>query len=114
MLKLIILTLFKESYLLLVNSYGFLVHPYLTLKRIGRDRSQIAIFFSLWLGVWLGTLLIVGLTIFLMPHFFPNLIWFKNLGFGLGIASFAFLLFFTFYLFYWFLKVRKNFYESGT
>ena len=102
--KLFILTLLKEGYLLLANSYGFLIHPYLTLKKISRDQSQMAIFVSLWLGGWLGIFLILGLTVFLIPWIFPWLEWLKNLGLGLSLLGTAFLLFFAFYLLYWIQK----------
>lgn len=37
----------------MANTYGFLFHPYLTIKRISSDRSQISIFTTLWLVSWL-------------------------------------------------------------
>lgn len=85
----------------MANSYGFIAHPYLTLKRIGKDRSQLAIFGSLWLGAWLGIVIFVGLTAVLVPHFFPRFFWIKKIGLGLGAMGMFFLAFFTLYLFYW-------------
>jgi len=102
--KLFILTLLKEGYLLLANSYGFLIHPYLTLKKISRDQSQMAIFTSLWLGAWLGILMFIGITLLMIPNFFPQLKHFKNFGLGLSLAGIIFLLFFAFYLLYWIQK----------
>lgn len=82
------------------NSYGFLIHPYLTLKRVSGDRSQMAIFASLWLGAWLG-IAIFGVFAFIIYRFFPELVLLKNFGMGLGIFGTVFLLIFTFYLVYW-------------
>ncbi|MGB9706510.1 MAG: hypothetical protein ACPLXP_00335 [Microgenomates group bacterium] len=92
----------KEGYLLLANSYGFLVHPYLTLKKLSRDRSQTAIFLSLWLGGWFGVLLLVGLS-FLVSWFFPHFNLLKRIFLGMGAVGAFFLLFFSFYLGYWIL-----------
>jgi len=92
----------KEGYLLLANSYGFLVHPYLTLKKISRDRSQAAIFGSLWLGAWVGVV-IVFLLLNLVDKFFPALVIFAKWGFLLVKLTAAFLLIFSLYLGYGFL-----------
>jgi len=77
-----------------------LVHPYLTLKKISRDRSQIAIFGSLWLGAWLGMMMIFGL-LWLVLRFFPSLAIFTKWGFLLAKIGLIFLLLFSFYLGYW-------------
>jgi len=90
----------KEGYLLLANSYGFLVHPYLTLKKISRDRSQAAIFGSLWFGAWVG-IVIVFLLLNLVDKFFPALTIFAKWGFLLVKFTAIFLLFFSLYLGYW-------------
>jgi len=102
------LTIIKESYLLLANSYGFLVHPYLTLKKISRDRSQMAIFMSLWLGAWMGILF--SLSVFwLIGKFLPSLAIFAKWGILLVKIGAIFLLFFSFYLGYWvFIFWRKK------
>ena len=102
------LTCLKEGYLLVTHSYGFLTHPYLTLKRLKRDRSQVAIFISLWLGAWLGVFLLLAL-FWLLGRFLPPVQILAKLGiYGVGFLG-AFLLFFTFYLLYW---LRMYFKES--
>jgi len=90
----------KEAYLLLANSYGFLVHPYLTLKKISRDRSQIAIFGSVWFGAWLGVGIVFCL-LWLVEKFLPSLAIFAKWGILLTKAGVIFLLLFSFYLGYW-------------
>jgi len=95
------LTIIKESYLLLANSYGFLVHPYLTLKKISRDRSQIAIFGSLLFGGWVGVGIVFCL-LWLVEKLFPPLAIFAKWGVWLAGAGTIFLLIFSFYLGYWF------------
>jgi len=90
----------KEGYLLLANSYGFLVHPYLTLKKISRDRSQTAIFLSLWIGVWFGMAVVFCFFHFL-DKFFPHLAIFAKWGILLVKIGAIFLLLFSFYLGYW-------------
>lgn len=87
----------------MANSYGFLVHPYLTLKKISRDRSQLVIFTSLWLGAWSGVLIFWILAV-LIFYFFPQFVLLKRLSLGLGFLGAVFLLFFTFYLVYWLRK----------
>jgi len=95
-----LLTVFKEAYLFLANSYGFLVHPYLTLKKIRRDRSQTVIFGSLWLGSWLGAA--IAFCFFrLIDSFFPSLVIFARWGTLLVKIGIIFLLFFSLYLGYW-------------
>jgi hypothetical protein len=84
----------------LANSYGFLVHPYLTLKKISRDRSQAVIFGSLWFGAWLGTAMIFGF-LWLILKFFPSLAIFIKWGILLASIGAFFLLLFSFYLSYW-------------
>lgn len=84
----------------MANSYGFLTHPQLTFNKLRRDRSQMAIFGSLWLGGWLGILAIAGLG-FLISWFFPPFNWVKKLGLGISFIGAIFLLFFTVYLVYW-------------
>jgi len=106
--------LVKESWLLLTNSYGFLAHPYLTLTRLRRDRSQIAIFFSLWSGTWLAMVLFFGIIYFLTPRFLPEFPRLRIFGLGmLGIGT-IFLTLFTLYLFYWLMiwQKRKKIYGS--
>jgi hypothetical protein len=98
--RLFLLTLLKEGYLLLANSYGFLFHPYLTLKKISRDRSQMAIFASLWMGGWLG-ILILGIFAILIYYFFPQFSLLKKLSLALGVLGGIFLSLFTGYLLYW-------------
>jgi len=104
--RLFLLTVLKEGYLLLANSYGFLVHPYLTLKKISRDRSQIAIFGSLWLGAWIGILLVLA-TFWLIEKFLPPLAILAKWGVLAVGAGAVFLLIFSFYLGYWVLKFKK-------
>jgi len=84
----------------LANSYGFLVHPYLTLKKLSHDRSQAAIFGSLWLGAWFGVV-IVFLLLNLFAKFFPAWTIFAKWGFLLAKVGAAFLLIFSLYLGYW-------------
>lgn len=98
--KLLLLTIIKESYLLLANFYGFLAHPYLTLKKISRDRSQMAIFGSLWFGAWLGIAIIFCL-LWIVLKIFPSLAIFTKWGFLLAKIGAFFLLLFSFYLGYW-------------
>jgi len=90
----------KEGYLLLANSYGFLVHPYLTLKKISRDRSQAAIFGSLWFGAWLGVGIILCL-LWSVEKLLPSLAIFVKWGFLLAKVGAVFLLIFSLYLGYW-------------
>jgi hypothetical protein len=47
----LLLTLIKESYLLLANTYGFLVHPQRTYRKLRKDRSQMALFTTLGFSV---------------------------------------------------------------
>jgi len=96
----LLLTALKEGYLLLANSYGFLVHPYLTLKKISRDRSQLAIFGILWAGAWFGIVIVFCLFWFI-EKFFPSLMIFAKWGILLAKAGIIFILLFSFYLFYW-------------
>jgi len=96
----LLLTVLKEGYLLLSNSYGFLIHPYLTLKKISRDRSQTAIFGGLWFGAWLGVAMVFCL-FRLVDKFFPSLAIFAEWGILLVKLGAIFLLFFSFYLGYW-------------
>ncbi len=84
----------------MANSYGFLVHPYLTLKKISRDRSQMAIFVALWFGGWMGVLLIVGLG-FLIARLFPQFSLLKRIFLMVAIFGGVFLFVFTAYLIYW-------------
>jgi hypothetical protein len=106
--KLLLLTVLKEGYLLLANSYGFLVHPYLTLKKISRDRSQAAIFGSLWLGAWLGVGIVFCL-LWSVEKLLPSLAIFVKWGFLLAKVGAAFLLIFSLYLGYWvFVFLRKK------
>jgi len=70
------------------------------LKKISRDRSQLAIFMSLWLGAWLGIAMIFCL-FRLVDKFFPPLAIFTKWGFLLAKAGAFFLLLFSFYLGYW-------------
>jgi len=91
----------------LANSYGFLFHPYLTLKRVSHDRSQLAIFALLWLGGWLGVLLL-GILAFLICLFFPQFVLLKKASLGLGFLGAIFLSFFTFYLLYWNQKWKQS------
>ncbi|MGB9911504.1 MAG: hypothetical protein ACPLKP_02760 [Microgenomates group bacterium] len=95
-----LLTILKEGYLLLANTYGFLVHPYLTLKKISQDRSQGLIFLSLWLGGWLavGIFLVLGK---LIVWFFPDFWWVKKFFWLIALGGGFFLLVFSLYLGYW-------------
>jgi len=77
-----------------------LVHPYLTLKKISRDRSQIAMFGSLWFGAWLGMATIFCL-FWMVGKLFPSLAIFVKWGILLVKVGAIFLLFFSLYLGYW-------------
>jgi len=94
------LTLLKEGWLFLKNAYGFLVHPYLTLKRLMVDRSQRAIFASLWLGVWLGVFLLAILAFFIY-HFFPRFSLIAQFVTVITFLGGALISLFTLYLLYW-------------
>jgi len=101
-----LLTLIKESYLFLTNSYGFLVHPYRTIKKVNQDRSQKLIFLFGWLGAWFSFLLLIAgafLITFLFPHFF----WLAKLILVPTIFL-VFLLFgLTIWWFYWWLLKKR-------
>jgi len=70
------------------------------LKKISRDRSQAAIFGSLWFGAWFGVG-IVFLLLNLVDKFFPAWTIFAQWGFLLAKVGAAFLLIFSLYLGYW-------------
>jgi hypothetical protein len=95
-----LLTTLREGYLLLANTCGFLFHPYLTLKKIYNDRSQLAIFSILWILSWGAILFLIGLS-FLISWFFPQFNLLKRLFRGTGLIGGFFLLLFSFYLIYW-------------
>jgi hypothetical protein len=115
--KLILLTLLKESYLFLANSYGLLVHPLQTIIKIRRkpDWSQTVLVFG-WpaLGA-LGTLgiFIFGLIfiVFLWPTN-ENFINFWFLIFCLLFSIFSLpLAYFCFWLTRYF--VWRKFWQNG-
>lgn len=95
----------------MANSYGFVFHPYLTLKKVGQDRSQLAIFASLWLGAWLGIFLFSILMIFIIPGFFPGFSGIRKYGeivilLG-GMVLLAFTLYLGWWVFVWWQKERR-------
>lgn len=106
LIRLGLLIALKESYFVIRNFYGLLVHPFLTTKKImqEKDLSQgILIFgmpFYLWLG-WVMVLLVSRVFIF------------QELRFGiLAKSSFllitAFVSLFFLFLGYWILKVKEK------
>lgn len=109
-LRLSFLLLVKEGYLLGRNLYGLLVHPFLTLKRIKRekDRSQffllLLVLFSL-LGAG-GGIIITTLILTLIFPSWKNLLWLVG-----GALSLFFLFSFLFlgsWLGYWLFQVKKS------
>ncbi len=85
-----------------------MTHPYLTLNRLSRDRSQTAIFASLWLGAWLAMVLFFGIIYFFVPRFLPEFP--RARIFGLGIWGIGFILIgaFSLYLFYWLIYWQRR------
>jgi len=70
------------------------------LKKISRDRSQAAIFGSLWFGAWLGVGIILCL-LWSVEKLLPSLAIFVKWGFLLAKVGAVFLLIFSLYLGYW-------------
>lgn len=96
----------RESYLLGRNIYGLLFHPFLTTKRIMKDKdySQGILLFGLPVYLWAGWVVIL-----LVSRFFI----FQELRFGiLAQASFslvtALVSLLLLFLGYWISKVKKG------
>jgi len=104
--RLSVLVSIKESYLTMRNIYGLCFHPFLTTKRImkERDYSQGILIFGLPIYLWIGWLLVL-----LVSRFFI----FQELRFGfwaqtsfLLITALVFL--FLLFLGYWIYKARRE------
>lgn len=85
-----------------------MVHPYLTLKRISQDYSQLAIFVGLWLGGWFGILGVLGMFWVIVPRFLPGWKRLVFLGQGAGVVGTFFFLIVTLYLAYWMVILLKK------
>lgn len=105
--KLTILLGIREIYLFFRNLYGLVCHPFLTVKRIKKDKdfSQGILIFGLPGYFWFGTILFLAFLRFLIG-IKGDLGWIAQSSFVLItlVASFGF-----FYLFYWFSKTLEIF-----
>lgn len=112
-LRLSLLVGLKESYLMSKNVYGLYAHPFLTTKRImkERDLSQGILIFGLPFYLWLGWVFVLMFSrIFITPVGGQV---FGELRFGiLAKSSFLFVSLFISFVFlflgYWIFKVKKG------
>lgn len=101
----------REGYLFLRNLYGLYMHPFLTTRRIMREKdwSQGVLIFGLPIYLWLGWVLVL-----LVSRIFI----FQELRFGfLARASFLFSSLFLavlmLFLGYWLMRVRERRWKKG-
>lgn len=105
-----LLLVVKESYLFGRNLYGLVIHPFLTLKRIKkeRDRSQ----FLLISAFAFSPLLAAGLTsilLWLASSFLPAFeSSFKTASLVFFITAFFVFLALASWIGYWFVKIKKT------
>jgi len=96
----------RELYLFFRNLYGLICHPFLTIKRIKKERdfSQGVLIFGLPGYFWFGTIVFLAILRFLIG-IRGNLGWIAQ-TFLFLMTSFSGLFFL--YLFYWLSKAFKN------
>jgi len=104
--KITILLAIREVYLFFRNLYGLVCHPFLTIKRIEKEKdlSQGLLIFGLPGYFWFGTIVFLAILRFLMG-IRGNLGWIAQTSLA-SITFFSGLMFF--WLFWWFLKTLQN------
>jgi len=104
--KITFLLLIREIYLFFRNLYGLICHPFLTIKRIEKEKdlSQELLIFGLPGYFWLGTIFFLAILRFLMG-IRGRLGWIAHTSL-VSITLFSILM--GFWLFWWFLKSLQD------